>query len=282
MKYVGIFIKRAKKEAGDAARSVITFLERRGLVPMIAEKEAQMYNLPHAVPTEEVFARCDLLIVLGGDGTFLAAARLLKGRPVPVLGVNLGGMGFMTEIRLPELPDMLELAFSGEARIISRMRLDVSVYTKRETSCYSVLNDVVITKSALARIFDLRISVGGSFVYVAKADGLIISTPTGSTAYNLAAGGPIVHPQTNGLIITPICPHMLTNRPIVVPADLAVGIELIEDTEVYVTCDGQEGQEIHLGDRLEVRTCDNPLLLIINPKRTYFDLLREKLHYGER
>jgi len=282
MKCVGIYIKRAKKEAGDAARMVIANLERHGLVPMIAEEEAHMYDLPYATPTAEVFARCDLLIVLGGDGTFLAAARLLRGRQVPVLGVNLGGMGFMTEIRLAELPDVLELAISGEPRIIGRMRLDVTVHSGRETYRYTVLNDVVITKSALARIFDLKISVGGNFMYVAKADGLIISTPTGSTAYNLAAGGPIVHPQTNGLIITPICPHMLTNRPIVVPGDRGVDIELVEDTEVYVTCDGQEGREIHQGDSIEVVACDKPLLLIKNPKRTYFDVLREKLHYGER
>jgi NAD+ kinase len=282
MKNVGIYIKRSKPEAGAAARQLINWLERRGLTPMVPQAEAEMYGLPDGRPVEEVFGTCDLLIVLGGDGTFLAASRLLTGRQAPVLGVNLGGMGFMTEVRLHEVPETLDLLLENKLRIIKRSRLRVEVWANAERQEYQVLNDAVLTKRALARIFDLRISVGGNFLNTVRADGLIVATPTGSTAYNLAAGGPIVHPQAQVLIITPICPHMLTDRPIVVPADRVVEIELVDEVDVFVTCDGQEGRELHMGDRMQIAASPDPLLLIKSHKRSYFDVLREKLHYGER
>jgi len=282
MKNVGIYVKRSKFEAGNAAKQLIGWLKQRELTPMVTTEAAQMYDLPGGLPNEELFALCDLLIVLGGDGTFLAASRLLKGRQVPVLGVNLGGMGFLTEVRLHELPEALDAIISGGMRIIQRLRLNVCVHCGAEKIDYTVLNDVVLTKSALARIFDLRISVGGHYLNTMRADGLIVSTPTGSTAYNLAAGGPIVHPQTHAVAITPICPHMLTNRPIVVPSERTVEIELIEDADVFVTCDGQEGREIKMGDRVVIEASPDPLLMIKSPQRNYFDVLRSKLHYGER
>jgi len=282
MKNVGIYIKRSKAEAGAAARQLINWLQRRDLTPLVPQEEAEMYEIPGGMPVEEVFQNCDLLIVLGGDGTFLAASRLLVGRQVPVLGVNLGGMGFMTEVQLHEVPEMLDLLLENKLRIIKRHRLRVVVHANHEHYEYQVLNDVVLTKSALARIFDLRISVGGNFLNTLRADGLIVATPTGSTAYNLAAGGPIVHPQAQVLVITPICPHMLTNRPIVVPADRNVEIELVDEADVFVTCDGQEGREMHMGDHVEVESSPDALLLVKSHKRSYFDVLREKLHYGER
>jgi NAD+ kinase len=199
-----------------------------------------------------------------------------------VLGVNLGGMGFMTEIRQEELEDALDLALLGKTRIVERLRLKVDVLAGGVTFTHYVLNDVVVTKSALARIFDLRITVDEKYMNTLRADGLIIATPTGSSAYNLSAGGPIVHPQTKGVVITPICPHMLTNRPIVVPSTVKIEVELVEDTPVYVTFDGQEGRDLRPHDRLIVAACDQPLLVMKSPIRTYFEVLRQKLHYGER
>jgi NAD+ kinase len=199
-----------------------------------------------------------------------------------VLGVNLGGMGFMTEVRQEELEETLDLVLLGQTRIVERLRLNVVVTTPAGAYGYVVLNDVVVTKSALARIFDLKVTVDGKLLNTVRADGLIVATPTGSTAYNLAAGGPVLHPQTKALVITPICPHMLTNRPIVVPSNLRVELDLVDETEVFITCDGQEGRELHHGDRIVVQACDAPLLVVKSPRRTYFEVLRQKLHYGER
>jgi NAD+ kinase len=279
---VGIYIKRNKPEAGALARQLLTSVRRRGLEALVPEPEAAMYRLDSGRPTEEVFAESDLLVVLGGDGTLLAAARLLGGRQTPILGVNLGAMGFMTEIRQEELDEALDLTLLGKARIVERMRLAADFHSGGEVIPYVVLNDVVVTKSALARIFDLRITVDDKYMNTLRADGLIVATPTGSTAYNLSAGGPIMHPQTKGLVITPICPHMMTNRPIVVPSTVKIEFELLEDAPVYVTFDGQEGHEMHEGDRIVAAACDKPVLMIKSPSRTYFEVLRQKLHYGAR
>jgi NAD+ kinase len=282
MEKVCIYVKRSKPDAGRLARDLQRWLHRRGLKSMVPEAEAKMYGLEHGLPTEECFSACDLVVVLGGDGTLLAAARLLGGRAVPVLGVNLGGMGFMIEVRQEELEETLDLVLLGQTRIVERLRLNVVVTTPAGAYGYVVLNDVVVTKSALARIFDLKVTVDGKLLNTVRADGLIVATPTGSTAYNLAAGGPVLHPQTKALVITPICPHMLTNRPIVVPSNLRVELDLVDETEVFITCDGQEGRELHHGDRIVVQACDAPLLVVKSPRRTYFEVLRQKLHYGER
>jgi len=282
MKKVAVFIKRNKAEAGTLAKHVIRWLIRRGLEPLVPENEAAMYEISGGLPAEQVFAICDLVVVLGGDGTFLAAARLLGGRQAPILGVNLGSMGFLTEVRREEVQDALDLLLAGKAAITERMRLKVDLLADGEKISYVALNDVVVTNTALARIYDLRITVGGNYLNTVRADGLIIATPTGATAYNLAAGGPIVHPQTDCLVITPLCPHMLSNRPMVVPAGLNLEVELIDDTRVFVTVDGQEGREMHMGDRIVAEVSPLPLLVVQSAKRNYFELLREKLHFGER
>jgi len=248
----------------------------------VPEPEAKMYGIDGGLPTEQVFAECDLVVVLGGDGTFLAASRLLGGRPAPVMGVNLGSMGFLTEIRRDEVQEVLDLVLAGQALIVERMRLEVELINDGNSCFYVALNDVVVTKTAMARIYDLRISVGGIFMNVVRADGLIVATPTGSTAYNLAAGGPIIQPQTGCLVITPICPHMLSNRPLVVAANQTIELELVDDTEVFVTIDGQAGQELRPGDRVLVKVSDKPLRVVQSNKRTYFELLRDKLHFGAR
>lgn len=282
MKKIGLMLKRSKPEAVDVARELIAWLEQRGLQALLPEADAKAHGLGEGYPLEEVFSQCDLMVVLGGDGTLLAASRLLRGRQVPVLGVNLGSMGFLTEIRTEELYDALTLVLAGQMRIVERVRLQVEVHSKEQVFPYSVLNDVVVTKSAISRIFDLRITVGGNYMNTTRADGLIVSTPTGSTAYNLAVGGPIVHPATKCLIISPISPHMLTNRPIVVPVNMKVELELADDAEVFVTCDGQEGRHLNKGDRVVVELCPQPLLLIKSHTRSYFEVLRRKLHYGAR
>lgn len=282
MKNVAVFIKRNKPEAGTLAKQVIRWVTQRGLTALVPEPEAQQYGISQSAPTEQVFAECDLVIVLGGDGTFLATARLLGGRQAPVMGVNLGSMGFLTEIRIDEVQEVLDLVLEGKACVAERMRLEVDLITDGNCCSYVALNDVVVTKTAMARIYDLRISVGGIFMNVVRADGLIVATPTGSTAYNLAAGGPIVQPATGCLVITPICPHMLSNRPLVVPANQTIELELIDDAEAFVTVDGQAGQELRLGDRVVANVSDKPLLVVQSSKRTYFELLRDKLHFGAR
>lgn len=282
MKKIGMMLKRSKPEAVTIARELIAWLEARDLTPLIPESDAKSNGLGEGYPLEQVFDECELMIVLGGDGTLLAAARMLRGRQVPVLGVNLGSMGFLTEVRKEELYPTLELVLAGKVRIVERIRLKVEVWEGQQVFPYVVLNDVVVTKSAISRIFDLKITVGGNFMNTTRADGLIVSTPTGSTAYNLAVGGPIIHPATKCLVIAPINPHMLTNRPVVVPGHMKIELELTDEAEVFVTCDGQEGRPMHQGDRVTVEVCPQPLLLVKSPKRSYFEVLRQKLHYGER
>jgi len=223
--------------------------------------------------------------VLGGDGTLLAASRLLQ-KPTPVLGVNFGSLGFLTETRIDELEPSLEAVLAGTAVIDQRTML--AAETHRGAECFDarvVLNDVVFTKAALSRIIELTISVGENLVTKVKADGLIVATATGSTAYNLAAGGPIVHPRVDALVLTPIAPHTLTNRPIVVPAGEVIEVRpTVADAkdEIFVTYDGQSGYPLHAGDVVRIRRSERALQLVKAPARNYFELLREKLKWGER
>jgi len=229
----------------------------------------------------------DLVVVLGGDGTLLSMADCIAaaGVDVPILGVNFGRLGFLTEVTLPELYSALETALAGRARVEERLMLRST--TIRHGSAlpeHMTLNDVVVTKAAQSRMIELSVSVGDEFVTRVKADGLIVATPTGSTAYNLAAGGPIVQPGMDALVLTPIAPHMLTNRPIVIPSLSPVRITPVMDErdKVYVTFDGQEGYELEAGD--EVRICCAPrrLKLLHSASRSYFEVLREKLKWNER
>jgi NAD+ kinase len=228
-----------------------------------------------------------MVVVLGGDGTLLSMADCIAGAGIslPILGVNFGSLGFLTEVTLPELYGALDAALSGAARVEERMMLQ-STTDRHGASLgrHIALNDVVITKAARARMIDLSVSVGDEFVTRVKADGLIVATPTGSTAYNLAAGGPIVQPQVDALILTPIAPHTLTNRPIVIPARSVVHVKpLIESRdEVFVTFDGQAGFQLKEGDEILVRRADRPLRLIRPSTRSYFEVLRQKLKWGER
>jgi len=229
----------------------------------------------------------DMVVVLGGDGTLLSMADCIAaaGKSIPMLGVNFGSLGFLTEVTLPELYPSLETVLAGGALVEERLMLASTVRRTRETfSTYVALNDVVVAKTARSRMIDLSVSVGDEFVTRVKADGIIVATPTGSTAYNLAAGGPIVQPSVDALILTPIAPHTLTNRPIIIPASSTVRVQPHMEVrdEVFVTFDGQAGFQLEDGDEISIRRAERSLLLIHPSTRSYFEVLRQKLKWGER
>jgi NAD+ kinase len=240
------------------------------------------------VSREDLPKAVDLIVVLGGDGTLLAMADRIAqaGLDIPILGVNFGSLGFLTEIRIDELFPSLEAVVDGIASYDERLMLEATASLRgKADESRIVLNDVVFTKGALSRMIELSVSVSGRFVTRVKADGLIIASATGSTAYNLAAGGPIVHPSVDALVLTPIAPHTLTNRPVVIPgsAEVEVHPEPPDGSEdVFVTYDGQYGYAVHKGDVIRVKKAERVLRLVKAPSRGYFELLREKLKWGER
>jgi len=281
---IGIFVKRHHQDALRVAAEVCAWLKSRNLAVLVDEALAAQIPGAAPCPPREIPAAVDMLIVLGGDGTLLSVARLVGDRLTPILGINLGSLGFLTEITRDELDPVLSKLVAGELTIAERMRLDVAIRrADREVERYLVLNDLVINKGALARIIDMEAWVDDAYLTTFKADGLIIATPTGSTAYNLAAGGPIISPALNCLVISPICPHMLTNRPIIVGGDAVIRIEVkFQDEDVVLTADGQVGMPLRGGDIVEIRRSSHPTLLVLSPTKDYFQILRTKLHWGER
>lgn len=275
---VGIVAKEGLPGARDYVSRLTAWLRERG-VEAVTDREVSREGLPDEV---------DLVIVLGGDGTLLSMADRIgqAGHDIPILGVNFGSLGFLTEIRIDELYPSLESVLTGTAGFDERLMLRAEASRAgRPIDTRIVLNDVVFTKTALSRMIELAVSVSGSFVTRVKADGLIIASPTGSTAYNLAAGGPIVHPLVDALVLTPIAPHTLTNRPVVIPASTVVEVQPLvesETDEVFVTYDGQAGYELRRGDVVRVQRAGQPLRLVKAPARSYFEVLREKLKWGER
>jgi len=237
---------------------------------------------------DEMSREVDLVVVLGGDGTLLAMAAGIAqaDRDIPILGVNFGSLGFLTEIRIDELTASLQQILDGSAAFDERAMLAAEASRRGEqVDSRIVLNDVVFTKAALSRMIELSVSVSGAFVTRVKADGLIIASATGSTAYNLAAGGPIVHPSVDALVLTPIAPHTLTNRPVVIPGSAGIEIRAHTDgavEDVFVTYDGQSGYPLRDGDVVRVHKSKRALRLVRTPARSYFELLREKLKWGER
>jgi NAD+ kinase len=226
----------------------------------------------------------DLIVSLGGDGTLLAIARATGARRVPILGVNLGTLGFLTEVNAEEMAPALEAVLAGRAEIVSRMRLEVLASRDgAEIGRFLALNDAVVTKTALSRMIDLETFAAGQRVATYHGDGLIVSTPTGSTAYSLSAGGPLLLPGLEAIVLTPICPHSLTQRPLVLPAGLEVEV-VVQDRggEVTMTIDGQEGLELQDGDRIRVRRSPHAVDIVASPLRTRFQILQAKLRWGER
>jgi len=285
MKRVAIVAKMHDPRCQVVAGELVTWLKARGVPPLVEAHLAHHLGLPDGIEKEAIADQADLVVVLGGDGTLISAARLIGGRNIPILGVNLGSLGFLTEITLDELYPIVEDCLQGEYSVSERMMLDSTVLRSgEEIARHQVLNDIVINKGALARIIDLETLVNSHHLTTFKADGLIISTPTGSTGYSLSAGGPIIHPAMNCLVITPICPHTLTNRPIVVADDALINITVksLEDEDIFLTLDGQVGVELKSGDMIMVRRAQHCSRLVSSKTRNFFEVLRTKLKWGER
>jgi NAD+ kinase len=282
---VGIFAKVDRPEAREVVPRLAEWLTGRGRQVLLEKETAELIEQPRtAIRKSDLPGQVDLIIVLGGDGTLLSMARLVGDLGVPLLGVNLGGLGFLTATTQEDLFPTLEALFRGEMMVEDRMMLAAQVVRRDERLTeYVALNDVVITKSAMSRIITLAVSVEGQSATGYRADGLIISTPTGSTAYGLSAGGPIVYPTMDAVVLTPICSHTLTNRPIVLPANLRIEITVLtEQQEVMLTLDGQVGVALKERDIVEVRRASPRIRLVRDPRRHFFSVLRTKLKWGER
>jgi NAD+ kinase len=290
VKRVGIVAKSHLRAATTHLVDIETWLERRGIDPVFETATAALMppSAARRVADKDTLVRdVAMVVVLGGDGTLLSMADSIAeaGAAIPILGVNFGSLGFLTEVTLPELYPSLEAAVTGRAHIEERLMLRSTTSRNGQTFFEKIaLNDVVITKAARSRMIDLLVSVGEEVVTRIKADGLIVATPTGSTAYNLAAGGPIVQPSVDALILTPIAPHTLTNRPIVIPSSSPVRVQpqMDERDEVFVTFDGQAGFQVKAGDEIHICRAAESLQLIRPSTRSYFEVLREKLKWGER
>jgi NAD+ kinase len=285
MRTIGIAAKITSPEAIAYAQQVGEDLRGRGLSVIYDEDMARLAGITENTASKADLGRnVDLLITFGGDGTLLSVARHAPEH-VPIIGVNMGTLGFLTEIRVEEFPHVLDQVLAGQFHVEPRVTFEVSVSGPNRDSGvrYRVLNDIAINKSTVARIIEMRVSVAGLFVSIFRGDGLIVATPTGSTAYNLSAGGPIIYPTMGAVVITPICPHMLTNRPLVLPDELDIEISLTtpDAKDIFLSLDGQEGFEITDADRVCIRKSEERVLLVQSPDKNYFDVLRNKLKWGE-
>jgi NAD+ kinase len=286
IKTVGIISRPRREDIARVVPPLVNWLQAHGAEVSCDSETNVCLGSPaiHARKREELAGCTDLLIVLGGDGTLLSAARLAAERKVPILAVNLGGLGFLTTVAQDEIYTILEEIFAEKHRISERVMLEAEVVRAGAVIRRQIaLNDAVLNKGALARIMDLELRVDGEYVTSYKADGLILSTPTGSTAYSLAAGGPIVYPIVEAFIITPICPHTLTNRPLVIPDSVTIEVDFkAGEDAIFLTLDGQIGIELVQGDHIRVRKAPEKLYLVRPAKKTYYQILRNKLKWGER
>jgi NAD+ kinase len=284
VKTVGVFSKPNSTRALRLVPELLSWLADRGIEARLDNETARYAGSTIGLDRQHVPEGCDLAIVLGGDGTLLSAARAIGNRAIPLLAANLGGLGFLTSITLEDFFTELERAVGGDLGITRRRMLHVALVRENAIVAeYQALNDVVIAKSSIARIVDLETWADGSFVCEYKADGLIISTPTGSTAYSLSAGGPIIYPTVDAICLTPICPHTLTNRPLIIPAEMKVRVvSKAAGEEAFLTVDGQIGSPLEAGDAVECAMADFDVLLMLPPHKTFFDVLRQKLKWGER
>jgi NAD+ kinase len=265
-------------------RDIAKWLQDRGVALLLGPEASKASGLP-GMPRIELADKVDLMVVLGGDGTLLAVARAIGERAVPILGVNLGTLGYLAEISLDELFPTLEGVLAGDLRIETRMRLDVHAERGgNEIGRYLALNDAVIAKTALSRMIDLKAWADDVEVTTYHGDGLIAATPTGSSAYSLSAGGPLLLPGIGAIVLTPICPHALTQRPIVLPEVCRVAIEVIDmrGGEVHLTVDGQVSCELQEGDRVSVCASKQPLQMLVPADRNRFEVMRNKLRWGAR
>jgi len=281
---IGIIAKNNIEEPFEITKKLSNWLKKRGVDVYVEKELGKKIRHPNSIDRREIPKLVDVILVFGGDGTFLGVAREACKYGTPILGINLGGLGFLTEVTIDELYPMMERIIDGDYEVEDRQMLITSIRRgKKNIGTYEVLNDVVINKGALARIIDLAIYIEDSHVTTYKADGIILATPTGSTAYSLSAGGPIVHPGIPVTIITPICPHTLTNRPLVVSSKMKVEIKVTtQEPDTYLTLDGQIGVRLKTGDLIEVKRTDTSVKLIKSPFRDFFSILKTKLMWGER
>jgi NAD+ kinase len=283
MKTIGILTKPKFPDVKHILTDLVAWLRERKKEVVFDAKTAALIGESASHQKTQIATRSDMVLVLGGDGTMLSAARLLEERAVPILGVNMGGLGFLTEITLDQLYPALEKVFAQEFRVEERLMLRADIHRHGEhVAKATVLNDVVVSKGTLARMIEIQILIDGQFVTRLRGDGLIVSTPTGSTAYSLSAGGPIIHPTVQALILTPICPHTLTHRPLLVPRGVALEVTLTSQVEgAMATFDGQVGVALVQGDTVAIAVSEHRTQLIRLPDRTYYDLLRRKLKWGD-
>ncbi len=287
IKCVGVVVKPNHKEAWQTACELSAWLEKRGidLIGKPHEEAERFYASTGKIDTaknEKFQNEADLIVVLGGDGTMISAARLVGNREVLVLGINYGSLGYLTEFRIEEMFPALEQVLAGNYELDRRVMIEVEqLRDGKVLQSGRVLNDVVINKAVLARIIEIEVELNDLFVNNFRADGLIVATPTGSTAYNLSAGGPIVYPSMNAVVLTPICPFTLTNRPIVMPDNAEINLRLKNESDgVVLTLDGQIGYSMKTGDSVSIRKSATSFNLVQPPNRNYFDVLRNKLKWG--
>src|SRR3989338_2876345 len=286
MKKIGIIAKPHREKAPDVVRELVRWLAEKKIETFLDEDTASLlggFN-GNVFKKNKIPDMVDLLLVLGGDGTFLSVGRLIGGKDTPILGINLGGLGFLTEVKLDDIYPVLGAVLKGDYITDKRLMLSTHVHRQGDRiGEYSVLNDVVITKGALSRMITLKTYVDSRYLTTYRADGLIISTPTGSTAYSLAAGGPIIYPDLNVIALSPICPHSLSNRTIVIPDASKVEVILeSENEDVLLTFDGQVGFALRAKDVVEIRKAEKGITLIHPKERNYYETLRTKLRWGER
>jgi len=281
-KKIGVFCKPKAPSATDILGRLIPWLRKQNYHIFLDTGTAAIINETSSYEKREISQQADLLIVLGGDGTLLGVARAAHLYNVPILAVNLGSLGFLSEVSIEELYPVLENILAGKFEIENRMLLNASVWRNgKKVEDHNVLNDIVINKSVVARVINLQVLVNGQYMTSYRADGLIIATPTGSTAYSLSAGGPIIHPSMHTLVLSPICPLMLTNRSILIPDQSKIQVKLAaEYDDVRITLDGQDGYDMQAEDILEIKKTKTTLQLIRGPNKNYYQILRDKLHWG--
>src|SRR5215472_3119578 len=284
MKSVAIISKPAKQELAGILPDLLTWLRRRHYTIYMDEETARYTNGGHVMSREEIGSKHpDFALVLGGDGTLLSAARAVAHEGVPILAVNLGSLGFLTEVPLSELYDALEACDCDHCPV--ELRSVLECHLMRGTDCISqhfALNDVVVNNSAISRLVEFDLYIDGNFVFLYKADGVIIASPTGSTAYSLAAGGPVLMPSVDAFVVTPVCPHSLTHRPLVVTQDSEIELRIeTGEEQAFLSIDGQVGLPVQHGDRVVCRRAGHKVKLL-RLRRTFFEVLREKLKWGER
>jgi len=285
VKNIGIFAKKSHPDVKVIISRIISFLQSRDINVLIEKEFVPDSGEIIIIEKENIPQESDLIIVFGGDGTLLSVSRLDNVTDIPILAVNLGGLGFLTEIRVEEIEDALAKVLDSDYDVEKRMMFDVQLKRTGDDKVekFAALNDVVVNKGALARMIDLDIYVNEMFLNSYRVDGLIISTPTGSTGYSLSAGGPIIYPTLKLVAIIPICPHTLTNRPIILDGEKEIMVTLrFGDDDVYLTMDGQVGVVMNIGDQVRVCKSEKNITLIKSPFRNYFEVLKEKLKWGER